>query len=297
MNIKTKKRSLLKKYFDEDLYLEISKITMMSDVDNNEKGQFIKALLKEKGVPFEGLGPGTNRMGILIDGYAVKIALDKDGKIDNQREMLYTDKLQPYVVKVYECDPKGLLMVCEFVEIFTLNEFHASKDEIREILSQVTEQYLVGDVGITGKNYVNWGIKSNGQICMLDFAYIYSVKYNVFNCTCSDDSILKYDDNFVFLTCPNCGRKYTFGEIRRKITRVQQNAEIGNIKRVGYNISNPEELVDIIPEFEPKLIHEKQKKKKDKESIKDVLKRLQKQELTEKDINNVYDYWKRKEVD
>ena len=33
MNIKTKKRSLLKKYFDEDLYLEISKITMMSDVD------------------------------------------------------------------------------------------------------------------------------------------------------------------------------------------------------------------------------------------------------------------------
>ena len=103
--------------------------------------------------------------------------------------------------------------------------------------------------------------------------------------------------NTTYLTVPNCGRKYTFGEIRRKITRVQQNAEIGNIKRVGYNISNPEELVDIIPEFEPKLIHEKQKKKKDKESIKDVLKRLQKQELTEKDINNVYDYWKRKEVD
>ena len=31
-----------------------------------------------------------------IEGYAVKIALDEAGMIDNKREMLYTKDLQPY---------------------------------------------------------------------------------------------------------------------------------------------------------------------------------------------------------
>ena len=74
-----KKRSLINKYFDKDLYIELMKITMMSDIDNNDKGFLIKELLKNNSIPFSALGSGTNRMAVLIDGYAVKIALDKDG--------------------------------------------------------------------------------------------------------------------------------------------------------------------------------------------------------------------------
>ena len=74
-----KKRSLIMEYFTKDIYIEIMRITMISGIDNNEKGMLIKQLLRDNNIPFSGLGPGTNRMAIQIDGYAVKIALDKDG--------------------------------------------------------------------------------------------------------------------------------------------------------------------------------------------------------------------------
>lgn len=274
-------------YFNKDIYLELMKITMMSDIDNNEKNLYVKELLRKNNIPFDGLGSGTNRMAVLIDGYAVKIALDKDGMIDNRREMLYTKQLQPYVVKVYECLPLGLIAVTEFVTIFTLNEFHIYQDKMREILDIIAEQFLIGDVGITGKNYVNWGTRNDGTICILDFAYIYSVKYNVFTCACGDSSLLSYDKNFVNLICPNCGRKYTFGEIRRKITRQQQEDEIGDIKRLGYNLTKPEEEFEVIPKFEPRS-ETKKKKVKTEEEI--LLKKLRHGKLNEPDPDQDWDY-------
>lgn len=256
----SKKRSLIIKYFSKDIYVELMRITMISDADNNEKGALIKELLRSNNIPFEGLGSGTNRMAVLIDGYAVKIALDKDGMIDNRREMLYTKQLQPYVVKVYESTPNGLIAVTEFVEIFTLAEFHEHQEEMSEILSNISSQFLIGDCGVTGKNYVNWGTRNDGTICILDFAYIYSVKYKIFGCACSDDALLRYDKNFVNLICPICGRKYTFGEVRRKITKAQQEEEIGDIRRLSYNLKYSEEVVNTIPDFEPKKNSDKDKK-------------------------------------
>lgn len=255
------KRSIINTYFNKELYIELMKITMISGIDNNGKRALIKELLREKGIPFLGLGPGTNRMAVLIDGYAVKFALDRAGMIDNRREFLYTKDLQPYVIKVYECVPNGLIMVCEFVEIFNLDDFHTYKNEMREILESISNNFLIGDIGITGKNYVNWGKRPDGGICILDFAYCYSVKYSVFGCNCSDDAILKFDDNFVNLFCPLCGRKYTFGDIRRRITRQQQEEEIGDIRRLGYKLIQPLQEVELNPEFEPKRHQDKKKKK------------------------------------
>lgn len=240
--------------------IELMKITMLSDFNNNEKGDFVKKLLREREIPFNALGSGTNRMAVQIDGYAVKIALDKDGMIDNCREMLYAKALQPYVVKVYECVPNGLIAVTEFVEIFNLDDFHIHQEEMEDILKEVSEQFLIGDVGISGKNYVNWGTRNDGTICILDFAYIYSVNYNVFSCSCNDETMLHYDKKYVNLICPVCGKKYTFGEVRRRITRKQQEEEIGDIRRLGYNLSKEEETLNYNPDFEPK-IHDSKKKK------------------------------------
>ena len=184
--------------------------------------------------------------------------------------MLYSRQLQPYVVKVYECVPNGLIAVTEFVEIFTLAEFHEHQDDMRESLSIISKEFLIGDVGITGRNYVNWGTRKDGTICILDFAYIYSVQYKIFNCGCNDDSLLQYDKNFVNLICPRCGRKYSFGEVRRKITKAQQEKEIGDIRRVGYNITNSEEVVELIPEFEPT-----KKDKKDKKELSEIDKMIE----------------------
>ena len=265
-----KKRSLIIQYFTKDIYIEILRITMISSIDNNEKGMLIKKLLRDNNIPFSGLGPGTNRMAIQIDGYAVKIALDIDGMIDNKREMLYSKQLQPYVIKVYECIPTGLIAVTEYVEVFTKAEFYEYQDTMRDILGDISKQFLIGDVGVTGNNYLNWGIRNDGTVCILDFAYIYSVRYNVFVCNCGDDSLLQYDKNYVKLVCPVCGRVYTFGEIRRKITKKQQELEIGDIRRLGYNLTSSEQSVDINPEFEPK------KKRKKKKSDEDKIRREQK---------------------
>lgn len=255
----TKKRSLIIQYFSMDLYIELMKVTMLSDVDNNEKGSIIKELLTKFNVPYTSLGSGTNRMAVLIDGYAVKIALDKDGMIDNRREFLYSKDLQPYVVKVYESTPNGLIAITEYVSIFTLDDFHMYQSEMKNILEDISQQFLIGDVGITGKNYVNWGVRDDGTICILDFAYIYAVQYKLFVCSCDDETMLQYDKDFVNMRCPRCGRKYTFGEIRKKVTKAKQELEIGDIRRLGYNLKESEQMIPVNSTFEP---HIKEKKKK-----------------------------------
>ena len=241
--------------------MELLKLTMMYDIDNNAKGFEIKRLLTEYCIPYTSLGSGTNRFGILIDGYAVKFALDADGMIDNQREFRYSKILYPYVVKCYEAFPNGLCAVTEYVEIFNLDSFYRYQDNMKEILSYISKRFLIGDVGITAKNYINWGIRHNGkdEICIMDFAYIYDVKYGIFTCSCDNETLLQYDKDFVNFICPRCGRKYTFGEIRRKVTRKAQSEEIGDISQLGYILHSESELLPIDPRF---TINETKKKEK-----------------------------------
>ena len=242
---------------------------MIPECTNNEKGELIRDLLKENDIPFNSLGSGTNRLGLQIDGYAVKIALDKDGMIDNCREMKYSRALQPYVVKVYECVPNGLIAVTEYINIFTLDDFHLHRKEIKEILEDISNYFLIGDVGFTSKNYLNWGFRRNGTVCILDFAYIYSTRFNTFKCNCEDESILRYDSNFVNLVCPTCGKKYRFDEIRRRITKKQQADEIGDVRTMGYNLTEEEEEVEYNPEFEAQVKKKKEKKYTAWDKIKD----------------------------
>lgn len=266
----TVKRSLIKKYITDELYIELMKVTMMGDLDNNEKGTMIKTLLTKYNVPFSPLGNGTNRIGILIDGYAVKIAFDKDGMIDNRREFKYTKALQPYVIKVYECTKTGLIAVTEYITSFDYSDFQKYKPVMKEILSSISNQFLIGDVGITGKNYGNWGIRNDGTICILDFAYIYTVKSKIFTCKCDNRTILRYEDDFVMLHCKSCGRRYTFGEMRKKMSKARQEEEIGDITTIAYNISKPEEKVRRVLEYEPELLKQLKKEKK-KEKTKEQL--------------------------
>lgn len=256
---KVVRRSLLAKYFTPEQMLEIYKITMMEG-NNNRKGVILKEYLTKEGIPYEPIGSGTNRYGILLDGYAVKIALDKDGMIDNMREMLYSDALQPYVVKVYELSGRGLMNVTEYVEKFVMKDLTEKRSVMEEILSMICESFLVGDVGISSKNYINWGTKVDGQVCILDFAYIYNVKYGIFSCSCNDSALLRYDKDYNNLICPICGKKYTFGQIRKKVTRRQQEMEIGDIHELGYNIHGEVEEVDFNQKYEPKYTSFKKRK-------------------------------------
>ena len=190
-NNKVRRKSLIKKYISDKLYIDILKVTLISDIDNNEKSLMIKDILTENSIPWTGLGNGTNRFAVGLDGYVLKIALDTDGCWDNKRHILYTKALQPYAVKVYECVPSGLFCVEEYVDILDKSDFDdpSVQREMREILEELSSMFLIGDVGINSKNYVNWGRRPDGSLVMLDFAYIYDVKFGTFTCTCDDETI------------------------------------------------------------------------------------------------------------
>lgn len=284
------KRSLLNKYFSKELLVQLLRATKVPDCSNNEKGEIIKWLLEQHGIQYEQLGSGTNRIGILIDGYAFKFALDIDGQIDNRREMKYSKILQPYVVKCYECIPNGLINVTEYIRLFNINDFTNYKKQMGFILNEISDMgYLLGDVGITGKNYENWGVRLDGTICILDFAYCYNVKYNVFKCSCEEEGLLGYESTFVKLICPRCGREYRFEDIRRRITKEQQEAEIGDTHLLGYNITKDVENVPmLIPEFEPDRTDLKEKKKAEKKAQKEKIRKMYDDYLKKQERS---DYW------
>lgn len=281
--------SIIKKYFTDEIYLELYKITLMCETNNNKRGEEIKNILTENGIPFSSLGSGTNRMAVLIDGYAVKIALDKDGMIDNLREMLYTKALQPYVVKVYECTKTGLIAVTEYVSVFTMEDYRRRQDEMRDILEIIAKDYFIGDVGIVSKNYTNWGIRTlDNKTVILDFAYIYSTKYNLFTCKCEDEPIIEYDENYVDLICPSCHRRYTFSDLRRRISEDDQEKEIGDISRLGYHVTSEREIKEMNPEFSLNKENKKEDKKKKKKDYEDKFVDLE-DNSDEKDMNDYSD--------
>jgi hypothetical protein len=242
-------RSLILEFFTPKQILEFEKITRNLEMSNNDKVDIIRQKLDEWNIPYSPLNPGTNRLGLLIDGYAVKIAIDADGKIDNQREFIYSMQLQPYVVKCYEIVPNGVIGIFEYVEVFSIDDFYKNQSKMREILTEIAAKFLIGDVGVSSTNYLNWGYRDGIEPVILDFAYIYSVKFKTFTCSCGMDSILHYDKDFNNLICPRCNKKYAFKDIRKKITRADQKAEIGDVTQKGYVISCSEETVKFNPKF------------------------------------------------
>lgn len=266
-------RSIIAHYFTEEVYIDLYKVIISGIVNNNSRGKLVKEILKKYNIPASPLGNGTNRIGFLLDGYAVKIALDEDGMVDNRREMLYAKDLYPDCIKVYECTPSGLISVSEYVTIFTLDDYRERQDEMREILERISSRFLIGDVGITSKNYVNWGIRDNGTICMLDFAYCYAIKYKLFTCTCDNSSVMVYDNDYVGLRCPRCRKKYTFWDIRKRVTKKKQEEEIGDIRRLSYVVHSGEQEVDKNPAYEP-VVESKKENNPEKEKIKAARKKL-----------------------
>lgn len=244
-------RSILLEYFPVDLCIKIDKITRSYSVDNNTKQKKICELLDEYKVPYNHLGSGTNRYGIMLEGYCVKIAYDKDGKIDNKREFIYSLPLQPYVVKTYEVSETGLFSVCEYVQSFEKSDFLDSdiQKQMRVILKDISSKFLIGDVGITSKNYANWGFRDDGSACILDYAYIYSVSYRQFVCSCDNHSILYYDNDFIDMICPRCGKKFSFPQLRKKISRKDQDEEIGDITKKGYVLTEKEQVKEFNHKF------------------------------------------------
>lgn len=242
-------RSLLLDTFTPDQVIELEKIQRTLSISNNQKIKIYREKLDEWGIAYSPIGGGTNRYAFMTDSYIIKIACDSDGKIDNKREYLYSIPLQPYVIKCYEIFGDGIMAVFEYVEAFTQDDFWKSTKKMREILSNIGNQFLIGDVGIDQTNYVNWGFRDDRSIVILDYAYIYSVTFKQFTCSCSPTSVLYYNNDFTKLVCNTCGKVYSFREVRKKISKKDQDEEIGNLFEKGYILTHKEEVKKFNPKF------------------------------------------------
>ena len=200
--------------------MRICKSSIVSD--NNAKVPAMLAVLDKYGIEYVELGPGTNRLAVLIDNYVFKIALDKWGLRDNKNEFIMSAELQPYVAKTYENNE--LISVHEYVTVISRDEFIEKREEILDILYELAQSYLVGDIGTIPKNFCNWGYRDNGELVALDFAYVFRVKGDELLCS-EDQEILEYDENYHFLICPHCKRKYSFMDIRRRISIEEEDRE------------------------------------------------------------------------
>lgn len=239
-----KLRSLLIEKFPFDLRVKIELLSRRRDISNKEKQDELFKILREFKIEnIIQLGPGTNRYAFKLDGFVIKVATDKDGKIDNFKEFKMAKRLYPYVTKTYEVSENGSLLVAEYIQPFSsYGEMLQYADKIRIILDKLSSTYLIGDVGVTNKNYSNWGLRIGYEepVC-LDFAYVYEVTSDLFLCkNCNSGAVLIPNKDFTELYCPNpaCNKKYKFEDIRSKLGNDIHNHEIGDLKNEGYKISS-----------------------------------------------------------
>lgn len=235
-------RSLIQENFPLELRIQIELLSRRRDLVNKEKHEELIKLLQSFNI--EGvvpLGPGTNRYAFKLNGFVVKVATDHDGKIDNFKEFKMAKRLYPYVTKIYEVSENGTLLVAEYIQPFaSYTEMCGYSEKIRDILTKLSSVYLIGDVGITSKNFANWGLRigSDDPVC-LDFAYVYEVSSELFICRyCNTNSMLVPNKEFTELHCPNkaCNRKYLFEDIRAMIGNDIHSHEIGDLTQEGYRV-------------------------------------------------------------
>lgn len=267
----TKKlRSVVLEKIPFDLRVEIELLSRRRDLIPKEKLEKLIELFRASELDILPIGPGTNRFGFKLNGFAVKIATNDEGKIDNLKEFKMAKRLYPYVIKVHEVSTNGSILVCEYIQPFiSYSEMCMYSDQIKKILRELSSVYLIGDVGINPQNYGNWGLRmgTNDPVC-LDFAYVYSVSSSLF--TCIDIKCKGFmipDDDFVGLHCNQCGHKYSFQDIRARLANDLHSLEIGDLTKEGYELRESDTIVELDTERSNYLLANSNKGKKAKKKV------------------------------
>ena len=213
-----KLKSKLRAMFTNELLDLIASICDTRRIDSlPQKMKILRDLLYTNGVKFDVLGGATNRIAMFIDGYAVKFAMDSQGYRDNLIEYSICTELQPYVTKSYETN--GYILIAECVRLMTESEFVARKQDILNILMTLSEDYLLGDVGFLQKNRTNWGVRDNGELVILDYAYCHRATENLFTCPVCGEGVLTYTSDFDKLICTNksvCHAVFTYNQRKQE---------------------------------------------------------------------------------
>lgn len=211
-----KVKSKIKSIFDKEMRHYIAAICDTRQIQNNIlKMDLLQRLLTTRSTPSEQIGGATNRYVVMIDGYAIKIAVDRQGFKDNLMEYALTMEV-PHTTKSYETN--GYILIQQCVRLLTLEEWRVRKVEILKILDELGRDYLLGDVGYDDVNRTNWGVTDDGELVILDYAYCHRLTEDLFTCPVCG-SVLSYDQNFTSFLCTdraNCHARYSYNQIKAR---------------------------------------------------------------------------------
>lgn len=215
-----KERFRIRELFTDKQLILLYNVAVRTDIpDLNEKGAMIQYII---GPEFQLLGSGTNRIAFLHENIVYKFALDRRGVVDNFTEFKRTADMPGLLTKAYETNM--IVLTAEYCTLMTPKEFMDNAAQIKEILKMISREYIFTDLGLTEKNYANWGWRSNGEIVILDYGYLYKRFGNESTLTCPKcGGGLEYNNTFTQLVCKNepkfgssCGSKYEPDKIIHK---------------------------------------------------------------------------------
>lgn len=191
------------------------------------KMKILNGFMKSKG--FSRISAGTNRVvyRFLDDpSFVLKVAIDRVGTQDNLLELKNQQYLKPYVCKIFNTTPDGLMATIERVyPITSKEEFQAVEEEIYTLITtKLIGKMVADDIGkIFFKNY---GIRPGFGPVLLDYPYFYFIDGSKLFCTHINpetnircDGIIDYDVGFNFLYCPKCGTRYFASDLEDKNPR------------------------------------------------------------------------------
>lgn len=183
-----------------------------------KKHKLISEFLRSKG--FIKFGAGTNR---LVFRYVndsrilLKVAVDKVGLTDSLREYYNQEKLKPFVVKIFDVHPTGIVACVERVTPITSHKTFAllAEDYYTIMTKFFIGKYVMDDIG--EKYFMNWGLRSEFGLVLLDYPYLYELDSNKLFCNARDrmnpmfmcGGEIDYDLGFNTLVCKKCGREYS----------------------------------------------------------------------------------------
>lgn len=216
-------REFMKKVYD--IYID----DCMSIVEKTIR--FDKIFTEEFGdrKDYRRIGEGTNRFVCLLDNHIVKVAYNYLAYIDNLNELARAKFVPKEFAKAYESN--GIILISEYVTVMDKDDFIDSQTEIGRILDDLAsninplrkkegEYYILGDMGMSSKNYGNWGRRTNGEIVVLDYGYYYKVpyeKWHEINVCPSCENELRYTSDYSELECTECSTKVKYTTIRNNL--------------------------------------------------------------------------------
>lgn len=241
--------SLIKRNFSEEFMRKVYNVYIDDCMSIVEKTiAFDKMFTAEFGnrKDYRRIGEGTNRFVCLLDNHIIKVAYNYLAYIDNMNELAQAKYKPKYLAQAYETN--GIILVSEYVTVMDKSEFLENQTPIQNILMKLEadinpyekekgKNYILGDMGMSNKNYGNWGRRMNGEIVILDYGYLYELSYqewrDVAKCPVCGSS-LEYTPDYSELQCTheNCTTKVKYTTLRNTF------GYANIIENIKYNLNN-----------------------------------------------------------